>query len=300
VSRQTTKNWSTPTTDDLFKSFAATWRARGFATSTSKNYLSYVRQFAASIDRNLLDVERTDLEAFVTRVMDRLSVASAAYAARSVKAFYKWLHEEEAVAENPAARLRIPVVPVPSTKVADADEVQILLASCRDGKLFASFNDRRDAALIHVLRSAGLRIGEAAAMELRDIDQDAGSVLVPKTKTRKPRTVGLDAKAGNSLSWYFRLIDVTDQGLLWRTSNGRPLTQDGVKQAFRRRAKRADVKLTPHQLRRRFAVDWCRKGGSQASLQALAGWNSSSMPARYYAGEAGLLALEEQRRLFAS
>jgi site-specific recombinase XerD len=285
---------------NFLESFAASWRAEGLAEQTLQEYLRHLRGFARYLDGNLLDATRHDLESHVTAEMNRLSPASAAYTTRALKRFYRWLREEQEIEVNPAERLKTPKVPEPVTKIAAQQDVFKMMSLCRPGKMFASFNERRDLALIHMLRSGGLRVGEASRVQLQDIDVSMRAIVVRKSKTGKPRIAAVDGPAARAISAYIRRLDPSDTGVVWRTEDGAHLTLDGVKQAFERRANRAEVDVTPHQVRRAFAGDFMRRGGSQTALQALAGWSSPRMVDRYLGAQRGEIALAEHRRLYPS
>jgi len=229
----------------------------------------------------------------------RLSAASAAYTTRALRRFYRWLTSEDEIESNPALRLKTPKVPEPVTKIAAVEDVQKMMSPCRTG-MFATFNHRRDLALLHMLRASGMRISEASRVELPHIDLAARAIIIPRTKTGKPRIAPIDAHATRAISAYLRLLDQDDPGIVWRTEAGAHLRLSGVKQAFERLATRAGVAVTPHQLRRAFASDYLRRGGSQTALQALAGWDSTRMVDRYLGELRGEIALEEHRRLYAS
>lgn len=281
--------------DALLKSFSAAWRSEGLAESTLKNYVIHLRSLAEVTGKGFHDIERADLDARVTSIIEASSASYAHVHARAFRRFFAWLLDEDEVEVNPAARLKLPKVPEPVTQVASAEEIQALIRTTV--AKVPTFRQYRDRALLHVLRSTGLRISEAARITFDDIDLTSGVITIPKSKTRKPRYVMLDPQALRSMSAYLRRVPEGLVGAVWRSDCGKAMSRDGVKQIMDRRAKQAGLKVTPHQLRRGFAVQWLKDGGSQASLQQLCGWNSPAMVARYVKGVASDLALDEFRRL---
>ncbi len=285
--------------DNFLESFTASWLAEGLAERTIGEYVRHLRGLARYLDGSFLDATRQNLEAHVTAEMNRLCPASAAYTARAIRRFYAWLLLEEEIDKNPALHLKTPKVPEPVTKIATVEDVQKMMSMCRRG-MFATFNHRRDLSLLHMIRASGMRISEIARVELPHIDLTARAIIIPRTKTGKPRIAPIDPHAVRVISAYLRLLDQDDHGIIWRTEAGVHLRLSGVKQAFERLAKRAGVKVTPHQLRRAFAGEYLRRGGSQTALQALAGWASPRMVDRYLGVQRAEIALEEHRRLYAS
>lgn len=285
--------------DNFLQSFTASWHAEGLGERTITEYVRHLRGFARYLNDSFLVATRQDLEAHVTAEINRLCPASAAYTARALRRFYAWLLLEEEIDKNPALHLKTPKVPEPVTKIAAVEDVQKMIAQCRTG-LFAPFKHRRDLALLLMIRGSGMRISEIARVEVSHIDLIGRAIIIPRTKTGKPRIAPLDPPAVRAISAYLRVLDPDDSGIVWRTEAGAHLRLSGVKQAFERLAKRAGVKVTPHQLRRAFAGEFMRRGGSQNALKALAGWASDQMVSRYLGAQQTEIALEEHRRLYAS
>jgi site-specific recombinase XerD len=288
----------TRSNDNFLESFSLFWKTKRYADSTLKEYVRHLRLFEQHIDRSFLAVEQVDIERYLAGMLGRLSAGTAAYATRAIRKFYWWLAKDGHIDTNPAKLVPMPQVPEPVTKMASSDEIKALLRNCRDDKMFAGFNDVRDAALIHVFRSTGVRIGEAARMKLEHIDVANGLILIPTSKTRSPRTVRLDPRARRAMSKYLRRLDQSCPDGVWRSAAGKHLSLDGVKQIVERRAKAAGVAVSAHQLRRSMATDWLSRGGSETALQTLVGWSSNRMVARYTKQRAAELAFDEHCRLY--
>ena len=67
-----------------------------------------------------------------------------------------------------------------------------------------------------------------------------------------------------------------------------------VRQVVRRHSKGT---LTPHSLRRAFAVRWLARGGSETGLMRVAGWSSLVMVQTYVRAQSDVLAADEMRKL---
>jgi hypothetical protein len=108
------------------------------------------------------------------------------------------------------------------------------------------------------------------------------------SKTRKPRVVGLDPRA---ISWLLPGAVTGPEGddvnsLVFAIST-RTVQRDIARL----------VDMPPYAMRRRFAVSWLQRGGSQTSLQTIYGWSSPVMVSRYAKSLASETALIEFRRL---
>src|SRR5688572_27342667 len=103
----------------------------------------------------------------------------------SLKAFYKWLEREGVVKENPAVKVLSPKISRPLPDVLDLEEIEKMLALAEENTPFSL----RDRALLEVLYATGLRVAEACALTLGDIDWRAGEVRVVSGKGNKDRIV---------------------------------------------------------------------------------------------------------------
>jgi site-specific recombinase XerD len=144
----------------------------------------------------------------------------------------------------------------------------------------------RNRALLVVLYRAGLRIGEALALEPRDLDSDHGTVRVRRGKGAKPRTVAMDPEAWAVLE---RWLDVrAKRGLNGRhrtfcTLRGRPIDASYVRHALRRLARRAGLerRVAPHMLRHTFAAELAREGVPVHIIRRLLGHRRLETTAQY-------------------
>jgi site-specific recombinase XerD len=283
--------------DAFLRGFSSWWLSKGHAQSTLTQYLIQLRKLERTIDRSFREVDQCDLQEFILGDLQTNSASSAAFAARAVRKFYSYLCEEEEIESNPASRVRIPKVPVPPTKAASEEGIARMIWTTRHWKQRPTFLDLRDRALIMLLRSSGVRIGEAARVEVDHILIDQGALLVPKTKSGKPRMAGLDSQAIRALSLYLRRLPDGHSGPIWTTASGRVVGRNALQSALFRRARAAGVDITAHQLRRGYCASWLTDGGSQSGLQTTLGWTSPAMVQRYLSQRAGEVALSEYHRM---
>lgn len=222
------------------------------------------------------------------------SRSAGRYAARALKSYAKWWADEYQ-SPDPLERLKMPEEATPDPKrqhVASLDEVTKMLDACT-GDEFA----KRDHAVISVLSSTGMRRSEMARMTFDRIDFEAGTIVLPLTKTGGSRTVRMTPEALRSLKRHVH--DSANSQHVWWNQYGRPLTADAISGIVERRAEAAGVKVTPHCFRRGMAVNWMRKGGSETLLRKQAGWSATSpMVSRYLSVHEEEQSLEEHRRLF--
>lgn len=185
----------------LLGSFPYSLAARGLASDTIHNYRYHLRLLSESLDgRPLASVTRGDIEAHLARKMaGGWKASTAAYALRAVSAMTRWLVEEGVLTDDPAARVRTPRIVESPVTVATEKDLQALLRTCPASGALA-YVGRRDRAILSVLAATGMRRTEVASMRREDLDLDARTVLVPKSKTGRVRVVPFDDRAAHALA----------------------------------------------------------------------------------------------------
>lgn len=230
---------------------------------------------------------------WVAAEMDRAPSAGR-WAARALKAFDKWQAGEYDEPEV-LAKLEVPADPTP-TKIpmAKPEEVAKMVAACG-----GEWVGLRDAAMIHCLRSTGMRVGELQRMVMEDIDLETGVVTIPKTKNGQVRKSRLDPHAMQALRKYRRGMGVAEYPHVWESALGGQMRPHSIQKRFTARAVAAGVPhVTPHSFRRGFAMQFFRGGGAQTYLMTLCGWNSNEMPGRYLKAVAEDESLAMHERIF--
>jgi integrase/recombinase XerD len=156
-------------------------------------------------------------------------------------------------------------------------ELRALLAQCSH----RAPTGIRDRALITVLYRAGLRVGEALALKVSDVDARQGTVRVLHGKGDRARTVGIDDGALAVVQLWLearRQLGVPANGgtPLFCTLDGGELSANQVRQMLRRRAARAgiDKRVHPHGLRHTHAAELVREGVPVNVIQAQLGHSS--------------------------
>ena len=149
--------------------------------------------------------------------------------------------------------------------------------------------NKRDVALLTLLVDTGARKRELASLTAADIDLTSGTVRFPVSKTMV-RTVPLTDRAVVALGRWLREP---------RHRRRLAVVGDATPYQLVRRVVSLHSKgtLTPHSLRRAFAVRALRNGMSESSLMRLAGWSNSAMIQTYVRAHADTIAAEQFRKL---
>jgi site-specific recombinase XerD len=200
----------------------------------------------------------------------------AAY--RAVRAFLRWFEDETEPDnwKNPIRRVKAPRTATEPLEPVSMATVRALVNSCPK-----TFHGLRDKAIVYFLLDTGARAGECLAVNLADVDQVSGAVLIREGKGRKPRTVYLEKTARRALRTYLKTrADKTPA--LWVTDERERLTYSGLREIIRRLSIRANVTRPPlHAFRRAFALACLRNGMDIYTLQNLMGHADLQVLRRY-------------------
>ena len=144
----------------------------------------------------------------------------------------------------------------------------------------------RNRALIAVLWRCGLRISEALALELRDVDLDAGTVRVRHGKGDRSRTVGLDEQTAALLArWLDRRkkLGPGARAPIFCTLQGGRLESSYVRRLLPRLAGKAgiDRRVHAHGLRHTYAAELAREGTAINVIRDALGHTSLAVTYRY-------------------
>jgi site-specific recombinase XerD len=276
-------------TEQVLGAFAEHWRMLGYAEMTLDNYLRRVRRLDMPLDH----VTALDLTGQLAIRRRKVGPAALAYEVRAFRAFFGWLADTFEI-DNPARCLRTPKVDEPPIRSVSLTDHRAILATCGTRP-----DDRRDAAMLCILWSTGMRRSEVARIELSHLDVAERTLTIPKSKTGRARTVGLDDDAVKALQRYLRGRHTHRHArspFLWLSDKG-VLTSDGIRQMIERRSGQARVEVSAHMYRRALAERWLAAGGAESLLRAYAGWRSPQLVARYVRANAERLAIAEHRRL---
>src|SRR5205085_8317997 len=166
----------------------------------------------------------------------------------------------------PRSRARLP-------KVLSRDEVGALLRQPRGNSPAAL----RDRALLETMYASGLRASEAIALELSQLDLEAG-IVRPHGKGSKERIVPVGSVALRSLRDYLergrpKLVGLRDEPRVFVNERGGRLSRQGLYKIVLRHARAAGLeqRMSPHTLRHTFATHLLAGGCDLRSLQEMLG-----------------------------
>lgn len=226
---------------------------------------------------DLRSVTRAQLQAYQAEVRRQpLSAETQALRLRAVKRLFEYLADQAVLLINPAEGLREisrrQKLPRP---VLTKSEIRRLL----DTPNLSLPLGIRDRALLELLYSTGLRVGELERVTVHHVDLTTQTLQVRHAKGGKPRVVPLGQTAARWLKEY--LVQVRPrlcrkapfERALFVVTGGRPLNQTQARGLLRQVAQRAKIKkaVTPHVLRHSCATHLLQAGADIRAIQQLLG-----------------------------
>lgn len=250
---------------------------RGLSPHTVRAYEHTLTRLEAWLrDRPLTmaTLRRADLRAFLALVGRGAAPATRARHVVALRAWFAWLVDRGALAASPADELRPPKVGVRLPRVAREDELGALL----DGEALSA----RDLAVVELLYGAGLRVGEAAALDVDDLDLEHGVVAVRRGKGGRERRVPMGLAAVDALQAWLAARPPTAEPALWVGTTGRRLTDRTLRRIVDRAGKVGAIDgLHPHALRHSAATHMLDAGADLRAIQEQLGHRSLSTTQRY-------------------
>jgi len=197
---------------------------------------------------------------------------------RSIKAFLIWYEKENDISPhlNPIRKIKTPKVPKFQLDPVSNTDLQKLLAAC--GK---DFYGRRDLAIFTFFIDTGVRANELVQLNVEDVDVMRGQALIHHGKGNKERYVFIGKTARMALRRYLYMHPY-HTGALFINRYHERVAYDGIRAILARRCQDAKIGLiTPHALRRTFAISMLRNGADVFSLQLMMGHEGLQVLRRY-------------------
>lgn len=219
---------------------------------------------------------RRDLFELMKRETGRATIRLH-YAA--LRGFYKWLVRRQGLKCNPLLEVQLPKMEKKLPVVMTVDQVVGMLElplRVPKEKQAPVWAPERDAAVLELFYSTGMRLAELAGLDVADLDAYSETVRV-FGKGNKERLCPVGSHAMTAVQRYRHKAGVHD-GPLFRNKSGRRITPHGVAGIVDkyRRLSGLPLQITPHKFRHSFATHLLDNGADLRSVQSLLGHASLS------------------------
>jgi site-specific recombinase XerD len=247
----------------------------GYAESTCSNYMKTAEALQRRFDKPLQELSRDEVRVFVDEMFAKYRTPSSR---RMALASVVFLYRRTLGMPEHVSFIRWPKRYSPLPTVLSRLEVQAVLRAI-ERPLYR--------ALALVLYVAGLRISEALALEVSDIDGERGVIRVHHGKGNKAREAKLPQGLHHWLRWYWwtqrKLRPRGVRGLFVSPRTCKPPTRGSVCAALASAAMKAGIRkhVTPHVLRHSFATHMLEAGTDLRVVQVLLGHASITTTTRY-------------------
>lgn len=257
--------------DTSIGQFGRDLASSGYAKKTQSDYVKVAEHLADRFGRPVASLTRDELRTYVEELRSR---GKSAQWVISRLAALKFLYRKTLGRPEMVSFITYPRRHVPLPTVLSLEEVGALIAAVRVS---------RYQALVMVLYGAGLRIAEALALEVTDIDGARGVIRVRHGKGNKAREAKLSPALYAWLRQYWGRERPPPPYLFASRKTGKPPWAETVRTALADAAKKAWIskRVTPHVLRHSFATHLLEHGTDVRVVGALLGHARLETTARY-------------------
>lgn len=250
---------------DMVDLFLASKRVEGCSEKTLTYYKATIEASISEIGKQIRHITTEDLRSYLTeyqrkRQSSRVTIDNIR---RILSSFFSWLEDEDYILKSPVRRIHR----VKTSTVIKETYTDEALETMRD-----NCTELRDLAMIDLLASTGMRVGEMVLLNRGDIDFNERECIV-FGKGDKERLVYFDARTKIHLQNYLASRTDTEQALFVSLKAPyKRLQIGGVESRLREMGKRLDIpKVHPHKFRRTLATVAIDKGMPIEQLQRLLG-----------------------------
>ncbi len=232
-------------------------------------------------------VDRLAIRKYMSFLHRKNKKSSIARKISTLRSFFKYLIREQVISSNPAKSVSTPKVEKTLPTTLSVDEAFRLMESPQSlpekSSDVSKENRLRDRAILELLYSSGLRVGELVGLNLNQLNSDLGIARV-MGKGRKERIVPVGVKAIEALKAYLEDRGVfRGEGPIFVNSFGGRLTTRSVGRLIKKYTRHSGIfrKVSPHSLRHTFATHLLDAGADIREIQEMLGHSSLSTTQRY-------------------
>ena len=250
---------------DFVELFLSAKRIEGCSEKSLKYYKSTINVMIDSIGKGIKHIQTDDIRSYLTeyQTKKKLSRITIDNIRRILSSFFSWLEDEDYILKSPVRRIH-KVKTISNIKETYSDEsLELMRDNC---------TETRDLAMIDMLASTGMRVGEMVLLNRTDINFNERECIV-FGKGDKERIVYFDARTKIHLQNYIE--NRTDNNPALFVSLKAPYNRlkiSGIEVRLRNFGKQLGLhKVHPHKFRRTLATMAIDKGMPIEQLQQLLG-----------------------------
>ena len=249
----------------LLSFFISSKKVEGCSEKSLKYYINTIEKMLQKINKSVIEISTNDLRTYISdyQELKKSSRVTIDNMRRIFSSFFSWLEDEDYILKSPVRRIhKVKSGRLVKDTLSD-EQLEILRDSC---------DEIRDLAMIELLTSTGMRVGELVKINRTDVDFHERQIVV-FGKGNSEREVYFDARTKIHLKKYLELRTDDNKALFVSLSkpSGR-LSIGGVEMRLRILGKKAQIdKVHPHKFRRTLATMAIDKGMPIEQVQKLLG-----------------------------
>ena len=259
------ENATEASNESLLHTFLSAKQVEGCSVPTVRYYGKTIQQLYKALPKRITEYTTEDIRAYLAvfqrkRKVSRVTVDNVR---RIFSSFFSWLEEEDYIIKSPVRRIH---------KVKTGAQVKEVLSDESLENLRDSCSHKRDLAMIDLLASTGMRVGELVKLNREDINFNERECIV-FGKGNKQRIVYFNARTKIHLKDYLNSRRDKNKALFVSLAKPhRRLQVSGVEVRLRKIGRTAKVpRVHPHKFRRTLATLAIDKGMPVEQVQKLLG-----------------------------
>lgn len=261
--------------DNYLQMFLDAKTIEGCSNRTIKFYKTTIEKMLAIVSAPVRKITTEDMRCYLSdyQKINNCSKVTVDNVRRNISSFFSWLEEENYILKSPMKRIH---------KIKTNQQVKEIITDEDIEKLRDKCTCNRDLAMIDLLYSTGIRVGELVNLDKKDIDFEARECIV-FGKGGKERRVYFDAKAKLHLQKYIKSRDDDNEALF--VSLDAPhnrLKISGVEIRIRTLGRSVNLtRIHPHKFRRTMATRAIDKGMPIEQVQKILGHSQIDTTMQY-------------------
>lgn len=245
-----------PAPRNLLTLFLTAKEVEGCSSKTISYYESTLRHMTDTVAKPYTQMTSDDLREYLNNYENERNAGKVTIdnIRRIMSSFFAWLEDEDYIVKSPVRRIHRVKTAVVAKETLSDENLETLRDEC---------DTLRDLAVVDILASTGMRVGELVGLDIADVNLQERECLVTG-KGNKQRPVYFDARTKLHLTAYLRSRADNNPALFVSLNgSGDRISIGGVESRLRQLGKKAGVnRVHPHKFRRTLATHAIDKGNA--------------------------------------
>lgn len=247
-----------------------------FSNHTVLNYQKDLYDFSDTVNKKISDIDLNDIRKYLKKLYDKkYSNATISRKISALKSFFKYLDAENKIKTNPMILISNPKQEKKLPSFLNYNDLESLLKAPN----LNTPDGQRDALILEMLYSTGIRVSELINIKLKDINYSERTILI-LGKGNKERYVFYGSGCNELLKLYINdgRKKLPDSIYLFPNKHGEKINDRVIRMIINNNTKIAglEVHVTPHTLRHTFATHMLNEGADLKSVGDLLGHENLS------------------------